>query len=137
MNTILETKLFFFRDEEIQLQFVRRDNGSHYAQFKSKSRLDINYVNDFKIEGAIFSELIAVFQNFYAVVSQQEKVFEVHLTERQITKIVDSYMRGVTVNDLALQMGQTQALIEQVLLNRGLVVLNNKIWKQGKNRRKF
>jgi hypothetical protein len=145
MKTILETTQLEFDKSDFLIDLVEHENGQLYIEIV-QTILDTNKkAESIKINPSVLSDIIKVLQNYQAKLPKESKLEIKHITENDQEKIQSSYLKGVSIKDLAMRFEQTAELIEMVLRNKGIEIVentlpkpkfwrNNKNWKKGKRK---
>ena len=140
MKTILETTQLEFDNNDYLVDLVKLDNDRFFIEIE-QTIFDKNIKRKIKIDSSILSDLIKVLQNYHAKLPKESKFEIKHLTDVDQEKIVQSYLKGVTIKNLAMQYGQDVALIEMILRNKDLEIVENtlpkqKFWRNNKRRKR-
>ena len=137
MKTIIETTQLEFDKSDFLIDLVEHDNGQLYVEIVQTILNTNKKAETIKINPSVLSDLIKVLQNYQAKLSKESKLEIKHITEIDQNKIQDRYLKGVTINDLAMQFDQTSELIEMILRNKGLEIVENELPKPTFTRRNY
>jgi predicted RND superfamily exporter protein len=141
MKTILETTQLEFDKSDFLIDLVEHENGQLYIEIV-QTILDTNKkAESIKINPSVLSDIIKVLQNYQAKLPKESKLEIKHITENDQEKIQSSYLKGVSIKDLAMRFEQTPELIEMILRNKGIEIVENtlpkpKFWRNNKNWKK-
>jgi 3-deoxy-D-arabino-heptulosonate 7-phosphate (DAHP) synthase len=137
MKTILETTQLEFEKSDFLIDLVQHDNGSLYVEITQIITDSKKERNSIKINPTVLTDIIKVLQNYQAKIPTKSTLIINHITDSDQQKIQERYLRGVSINDLAMQFDQTAELIEMILRNKGIEVLayelpKSKFWRRRK-----
>lgn len=138
MKTILETTQLEFDKSDFLIDLVEHENGQLYIEIVQTILNTSKKAESIKINPSVLSDIIKVLQNYQAKLPKESKLEIKHITEIDQEKIKSSYLKGVTIKDLAMRFEQTSELIEMVLRNKGIEIVENtlpkpKFWRNNKN----
>tara|TARA_R110002124_G_scaffold287103_1_gene470464 strand:- start:57 stop:494 length:438 start_codon:yes stop_codon:yes gene_type:complete len=141
MKTILETTQLEFDKSDFLIDLVEHENGQLYIEIVQTILNTDKKAESIKINPSVLSDIIKVLQNYQAKLPKESKLDIKHITEIDQEKIQSSYLKGVTIKDLAMRFEQTSELIEMVLRNKGIEIVENtlpkpKFWRNNKNWKK-
>ncbi|MBV7441208.1 hypothetical protein KRX57_07230 [Weeksellaceae bacterium TAE3-ERU29] len=141
MKKILETTQLEFDKSNFLIDLVEHDNGQLYIEIMQTILSSNKKAESIKINPSVLSDIIKVLQNYQTKLPKESKLDIKHLTEIDQEKIQSSYLKGVTIKDLAMRFEQTPELIEMVLRNKGIEIVENSLpkprfWRNNKNRKK-
>lgn len=141
MKTILETTQLEFDRSDFLIDLVEHETGQLYIEIV-QTILDTNKKSEsIKINPSVLSHIIKVLQNYQAKLPRESILDIKHITENDQEKIQSSYLKGVSIKDLAMRFEQTSELIEMILRNKGIEIVENtlpkpKVWHNYKNWKK-
>lgn len=141
MKTIIETTQLEFDKSDFLIDLVKHDNGKLYIEI-IQTILDSNKKSEsIKINPTILSDIIKVLQSYQAKLPQKSEPKLKHIVEIDKQKIQSSYLKGVTIKDLAMQFDQEPELIGMILRNNGIEIVENempkpKFWRHNNKREK-
>lgn len=141
MKTILETTQLEFDRSDFLIDLVEHETGQLYIEIV-QTILDTNKKSEsIKINPSVLSHIIKVLQNYQAKLPRESILDVKHITENDQEKIQSSYLKGVSIKDLAMRFEQTSELIEMILRNKGIEIVENtlpkpKVWHNYKNWKK-
>lgn len=141
MKTILETTQLEFDKSDFLIDLVEHENGQLYIEIVQTILNTNKKAESIKINPSVLSDIIKVLQNYQTKLPKESKLEIKHITEIDQEKIQSSYLKGVTIKDLAMRFEQTSELIEMVLRNKGIEIVENtlpkpKFWRNKKNWKK-
>ena len=141
MKTILETTQLEFDKSAYLIDLVKHDNGQLYIEVVQTILNTNEKAESIKINPSVLSDIIKVLQNYHEKLPKESKLGIKHITEIDQEKIQQNYLKGVPIEDLAMQFDQESELIEMILRNRGIEIVENtlpkpKFWRNNKKWRK-
>ena len=141
MKTILETTQLEFDKSDFLIDLVEHENGQLYIEIVQTILNTNKKAESIKINPSVLSDIIKVLQSYQTKLPKESKLEIKHITEIDQEKIQSSYLKGVTIKDLAIRFEQTSELIEMVLRNKGIEIVENtlpkpKFWRNKKNWKK-
>lgn len=141
MKNILETTQLEFDKSNFLIDFVEHHHGQLYIEIVQTVLNSGKMAQSIKINASVLSDIIKVLQTYHAKLPQESNFAIKHITESDQEKIQSSYLKGVTMRDLALRFDQTPELIEMILRNRGMEIVENtmpkpKFWQRNKSWKK-
>jgi len=137
MKEILETTQLEFDKSAFLIDLVKHDSGNLYIEIVQTIHNENSGKQSIKINPEILTDILRVLQNYHAKLTSENIIDVKHLTESDQQKIQDRYLRGVSLKELALQLDQSEELIEMVLRNKGIRIVANempksKFWRRRK-----
>ena len=129
MKTIIETKQLEFDKSDFLIDLVEHSNGMLYIEIVQSIFDSKNEKNSIKINPSVLSDIIKVLQNYQAKIPKKANLKNKHITDSEQTKIQERYLKGVTVEDLAMQFDKSPELIEMILRNKEIEIVENKLPK--------
>ena len=127
MKTIIETEQFDYKNSSYIIDLIQYEDYMFTIELiQSKSTKSSLEQSRIVIDPAILSKFIKVLQNFNAKSLLNPGYYKKHLSALDEKQIQDSYLKGVSIKNLALQFDQSKELIEMVLRNRGIEIVDNR-----------
>lgn len=140
MKTIVATEQFDFKDNSYVIDLIQNDEHLYFVEIiQSKSTKTSLEQSRIDINPAVLSQFIKVLQNFNAKSLLNPNYYKKHLSAVDEKHIQESYLKGVSIKNLATQFDQSDELIEMVLRNNGIVIAENKpprYWRKPYRRKK-
>lgn len=124
MKTILETTALEDPDNTYIIDLLNYDEDLYAVEIIQSSTTG-GKQRSIKVRSSLLSEMIKVLENYHAKVFNKASYSTKHLSDLEKQKIQDNYLKGVGINNLALQFDQSTELIEMVLRNRGIAIVDN------------
>ena len=146
MEEIIKTTLLEFEKSAFIIDLVKHDNGKQYIRIlQTIQDEESNCKRAIKINPSLLSELLEVLNLYQELIpggkvkdqikavscqtTTSSKIRARTLTESEKIAIQNRYLKGVPIPDLTIQFDCTAELIEQVLFNRGIAIVDNKLPK--------
>ena len=136
MKEIFDTTQLEFDKSAFLIELVKHDNGLPYIEIIQTIYQSRKNDQTIKINPSILTDIIRVLQNYHAKIENGSISVTKHLTEEGKQKIQDSYLKGVSVKDLALQLNQSEELIKMILRNKGISIVSQELPKRKRGRRR-
>jgi hypothetical protein len=138
MKQILETKLFEYDQSSYLLDLVRNEKGMLYVEIMQTFHEPSEVVQTIKIHPSVLGNIINTLQHFDVKIPRQKIKDKIYLTEAEIEQIIQRYLKGLSLKELALQFDKSITLIEMVLRNKGISIVSQEMpkYKDWHKRRK-
>lgn len=127
MLKILETRQLEFDKSSFLIDLVEHESGALYIEIVQRIHNDKAEGQKIKINPTILMDVIKVLLDFHEKVPNRQLEGVIHFTESDKKKIQDRYLKGISMNDLALQFDTTDKIIEMILRNMGLVIISDHV----------
>ena len=144
MNEILLTKFLEYEKSTFLIDLVKIENQKYFIQLAQTIRQPdkVPTTNILKINQIVLKEIINTLNTFQESIeemlnhSTENDGASYFLSEKNKTEIQNRYLRGVSIAELAVQFDCNENLLEQILRNKDIAIVNQKIpyWL---SRRKF
>mgnify|MGYP001453255656 CR=1 FL=1 len=125
MRRILETKQLEFEKSSFFIDLIKHDNGSLYIEILQRIHNDKSGGQAIKINPSILMDIVNVLLDFHDKIPKKQLDGILHFTENDKKNLQDKYLKGVPSQDLALQYDTSEAIVEMILRNRGIVVMKD------------
>lgn len=129
MKTIIKTTQLEFDKSDFLIDLVKHENGKFYIEITQTIINSNKKAESIKINPTVLPDIIKVLLNYEAKLPQKSDHNLKYITEIDKQKIQSNYLKGVTIKDLALQVGQDPEYIEMVLRNQGIEIVEDDIQK--------
>ncbi|MDG1054461.1 MAG: hypothetical protein P8O78_07520 [Flavobacteriaceae bacterium] len=127
MKTIIATEQFDYENHSFVIDLVQYEDHFYTIEIiQSKSIKSSLEQSRIILKPEVISQFIKVLQNFNAKSLLYPQYYKKHLSALDEKDIQKSYLKGVSIRNLALQFGQSIELIEMILRNNGIVIAENK-----------
>ncbi len=123
MTQILQTERLLFDKSEFLIDMVRHTNGGIYVEIIQTILNSRDGQSSIKLNSNVLTDIIKVLQNYHANIPKDPNSSYNHLTDIEQQKIQDRYLKGISIKDIAMQINQTEKLVEMILLNKGISVV--------------
>lgn len=130
MKNILQTTQLEFDKSMFLIDLVEHTTGKLYIEITQNVKDDRISSQVIKINPSVLSDLMKVLQRYQTKLPQQSKPSSNYLAEADQRKILDRYLKGVSIKDLSLQFDKSEKIIEMVLRNKDIEIVPNKIPKK-------
>lgn len=129
MKTIIETTQLEFDKSIFLIDLVEHDNGLLYIEIIQNIKDGKNDNNAIKINPTVITDIIKVLQNFQAKIPNKTYPKNKYITDLEQGKIIERYLKGVSIKDIAMQLDQSTELIEMILRNKEIEIVDNELPK--------
>lgn len=126
MNEILKTTMLEYEKSTFLIDLVKHETGAAYIAIKQRIE-GKQRPQELKVNLTVAVDLIYVLQLYMNEVAEAQVITKGYFAEERQKKIVERYLKGVSVDDLVLQFGIKQEQIEQILFNKGVELADNKM----------
>ena len=131
MKDIIKTVQIEYGNSTFLIDLARHSGGRSYIEIlqilRTKEEQDIRQT--IRINPVILQDIIEALQKYLMEVPKDQLRKKQKLSEAAMEKIQHHYLIGVPMEDLAMQFDCPKNLIENVLRNRGIAIVSNKIPK--------
>lgn len=137
MKETLKTTQLEFDKSSFFIDLIELNTGKMYIEITQTINADNKDVQIIKINPTILSDILDVLQKYQSDISNRNNTRKLVLTEKEQNKIQDRYLKGVSINELALQFEETEENIEMILRNKGIEIESNELpehLKRGRRR---
>lgn len=91
--------------------------------------------NELKINPTVLTDLITILQQLRTEIGDSTiQKSSLYFSDERQKSIIDRYFKGISIEDLALQFDCSIEIINQILFNKGIEIVDNKM---PKTKRKF
>ncbi len=127
MREIIKTSLLEYDKSTFLIDLVKHGNGQLYINIQQSIHIDDkpSLQQEIKINPSVLDEIIEVLKNYLNEIPKQKSSLRFHLTTETKQAIQDRYLKGISINDLALQFDIKPQLIQQILENSGIEIVSN------------
>lgn len=137
MKEILKTTQLEFDKSSFLIDLIELNTEKIYIEITQTINAEKKDVQIIKINPTILSDILDVLQKYQSDISDRNIARKLILTEKEQTKIQDRYLKGVSINELAIQFEETEENIEMILRNKGIEIESNELpehLKRGRRR---
>lgn len=137
MEEIIETKQLEFDKSTFLLDLVKHNNWNLYVEIIQIINDSETIQSSIKINPSVLSDIIQALQDYQNKTTKRRNIESNYLTEDENKKIIDRYLKGVSIKDLSLQFEKSEDLIEMILRNKEIKIVSNELpkkryWKKRK-----
>jgi len=124
MKTIIKTTQLEFDKSDYLIDLVEYRSGLLYVEIVQVIIDSNKEYNSIKINPTVLSDIIRALQR-YQVIIRKDK----YISDDNQQEIQRRYLKGVSIDDLALQFDQEEELIEMILRNKGIEIVKKNMLK--------
>lgn len=137
MKEILETTQLEYDKSTFLIELVKNESGLLYIEVAQIIH-DNKQIGKIKFKPAILQDFIKTLQEYQTKLPSTIIEETSHISDENQQKIQDRYLKGVLINEIALQFDQKEEVIEMILRNKGISIVNNELPKKSfwKHRRR-
>lgn len=139
MEEIIQTTLIEFDKSSFLIDLIKHDSGKLYIEIQQTIHIgkDNWERQRIKINPSILDDILIILNNYRKKLSIEKKNSKSYFSEEKKKEIITRYLKGIDIEDLALQFNCSKNIIEQVINNAGLEVVSNKLPPKRKKFRKY
>ncbi|WP_410004848.1 hypothetical protein [Aequorivita nionensis] len=126
MKEVIDKHNLTYEKSTYELRLIRVSRKSFYV--------DISHIihaseenSAIKISPSALPDIIEVLKSFKQILDESTIEHPKYISEAVQQIIQDRYLKGVSIKDVALQMGKTEELIEKILRSRDIEIVPNKL----------
>jgi hypothetical protein len=136
MEEILKSKLLEYDKSTFLIDLIKHKSGAKYVSIQQKIE-STSVTQEIKINASVLEDVIHTLENYLTVLSGQPRVaYKAFFPEDRQDELVKRYLKGLNIEDLMLQFNCPRATIEQILHNKDIEVVDNKLPNHLKSRRR-
>ena len=124
MKTILATKQIETGAKSYIVDLLTNEKSSYWVEIIQNQEA-LENCSRIIIDQNVLSETIKTLQDFYSKLELVFKNDKVHVGVTEKNRIIQYYLKGVSIKNLALQFGVPSLLIEQILRNNDIPIVNH------------
>lgn len=126
MEQILKTTMLEYEKSTFLIDLVKHKSGADYINIR-QTITDKQQTQELKVNLSVAVDLIYILQKYMEDVSQSGYTSKSYFSEEKQKQIIDRYYKGISLSDLAIQFDCKQEIIEQILFNKGIEIVDNKM----------
>jgi len=124
MDEILKSTLLQYEKSTFLIDVTKHHLGESYI--KIQQTIDgTDSRQELKINFSVLSDIISILQIYQKAIdtfySTKDKSY---FNEDKQKSVVERYLKGITIKDLALQFDCNNQIIEQILFNKGIKIVD-------------
>lgn len=138
MEEVLNSKMLEYDKSTFLIDLVKHRSGLDYVKIQ-QSIEGSNSFQELKINFSVLSDLIVILESFKKEISQsQNQINKGYFNEDKQKLVVERYLKGIPLPDLSLQFDCNVEIIKQILFNKEIEIVDNKMprWKSNYRFRK-
>ena len=130
MKNILQTTMLEYAKSTFLIDLIQHDSGATYIQVTQT--INEKYKRQvLKINASALTDLISVLHTCQTIISQSPLAnAQSYFSPEKYHSVVQRYLKGVSIADLALQFNCPHQIIEQILFNKGIEIVKKKAFKK-------
>lgn len=137
MKQLIQTTHLEYNKSSFLIDLVEHDSGLLYVEIHQTIFANEKSKNHIKINPASIGEIIETLQKYEKLLPAAQQKNRTLSIQQKHQKIQDRYLRGLPINDLAVQFDETEEAIIKILTDQGIKMVNlkpprNKWWKRKK-----
>ncbi|MBW6491977.1 MAG: hypothetical protein K0B15_12375 [Lentimicrobium sp.] len=134
MENIIKSTILEYDKSTFLIDLRRHKSGKLYLAIKQMVE-GISDYNILKINYSLLSDLIYVLMDYNnEVLKEPVNNTKLYFSQEKQKEIVSRYLKGVPIEDLSMQFDCKQLIIEQILRNKQIAIVNNKLPTQTRKR---
>ncbi|HEY5405800.1 MAG TPA: hypothetical protein VIJ92_01885 [Ginsengibacter sp.] len=124
MKEILKSTLLQYEKSTFLIDLTKHHSGQGYINIQQTIE-GIDIKQELKINFSVLSDIISILQIYQKAIdtfySTKDKSY---FNEDKQKSVVERYLKGVSIKDLALQFDCNNQIIEQILFNKGIKIID-------------
>ncbi len=137
MKEILKSTLLQYEKSTFLIDIIKHYSGQRYINIKQTIE-GIDDKQELKINFSILSDIIFVLENYKReIVKDNFDSGNTYFSDVKQKSIVERYLKGISIEGLALQFNCTKQIIEQILFNKRIAIVDQDISKRRRRNKKF
>ncbi len=133
MKRIIETTQIEFSKSSFLIDLVEHDCGKLYIEIEQVILNQENKKSTLKINPSVLFNIIQVLIKYQDKLPKESHKEINYITQIDQEKIIRNYLKGLSINDLALQFNGNQEQVEAILRNNGIDIVDNVLHKSKRN----
>lgn len=132
MEDVLKTLMLEYDKSTFLFDLIKHKSGNKFVKI-TQSIDEGRITNELKINPTVLTDLISIlkqFKNEIEISSIQNS--SLYFSDEKQKSIIDRYFKGISIPDLALQFDCKIEVINQILYNKGIEIVDNKMPKNNK-----
>ncbi|MEO0311855.1 MAG: hypothetical protein RIQ89_1512 [Bacteroidota bacterium] len=143
MNEILQTTLLEYEKSTFLIDLVKHSNQKLFIQIMQTVQHENEPATqqEIKINPSVLKDLVSVLDTYYNLIAEGQPIPSIKetsalkskckkfLSENDKIALQNRYLKGVSISDLTIQFDCKAELIEQILQNKGIAIVDNKVPK--------
>jgi len=139
MEEVLKSTLLEYDKSTFLIDIIKHQSGETYINFQQT--IDgIDTKQELKINPSVLSDIISILQIYQKQIDNTYSIkSKFYFAEDKQRSVVERYLKGIPIDDLALQFDCNNQIIEQILFNKEIKIVDQKLPKRVKkfrNRRR-
>jgi DNA-binding protein len=126
MKETIDKHILAYDKSTYSLKLIRVSSNSFYVDLMQTIH-DLEEVNCIKINPTALPDIIEILQGYKQILDESPINHPKYINEAVQQIIQNRYLKGVSIEDIALQTGKTEELIETTLRSRDIEIVSNKL----------
>lgn len=129
MEDIIKSLMLEYEKSSFLIDLIKHKTGYKFVKITQTIENNEN-TNELKINPTVLSDLISILQQFKKEIDDTNiHNSSLYFSDEKQKSIIDRYFKGITIQDLALQFDCKVEIINQILFNKGIEIVDNKMPK--------
>lgn len=130
MQEILKSLMLEYEKSSFLIDLIKDKSGNKFVKI-TQSIDEGSITNELKINPTILTDLISILQQFRNEIENSSiNKSSLYFSDDKQKSITDRYFKGITIQDLALQFDCSVGIINQILFNKGIEIVDNRMPKR-------
>lgn len=134
MDEVIKTFMLEYDKSSFLIDLVKHKSGNKFVRI-TQSIDNGTSKDELKINPTVLTDLITILQQLRNEIGNSIiQKSSLYFSDERQKSIIDRYFKGISIEDLALQFECSIEIINQILFNKGIEIVDNKMTK---TKRKF
>lgn len=134
MEEILKSKLLEYDKSTFLIDLIKHKSGAKYVSIQQTIEGDPQK-QKIKINPTVLADLIKLLETYlFEIVPYNNALDKTFFSDDKQQELIERYLKGVSIEDLMLQFDCSKQIIEQILLNKEIEIVDNKLPEHLKGR---
>ena len=136
MKETIDKNILTYDKSTYTLKLIKIRSRSFYVEIAQTIHGSEENVNSIKINPSVLPDVIEALQDYKQILDEAFIIGAKYISKTDQQKVQDRYLKGVSIKDIALQIGKSEELIETILRNRNIEIVSNEMPKEWINKGK-
>ena len=130
MEEVLKSTLLEYEKSTFLIDIIKHHSGETYINFQQT--IDgFDNKQELKINPSVLSDIISILQIYQKQIDNNYSIKgKFYFRDDKQKSVVERYLKGVSIKDLALQFDCNIQIIEQILFNKGIEIVDQNLPKR-------
>ena len=125
MEEIIKSSLLEYDKSTFLIDLIKHGTGTNYIKIQQSIKGKSQY-QELKINSSILNDLIFVLQSYQKEIPKPVSKSSIsYFSDDKQEDIIRCYFKGITIKNLTLIFDCSQKNIEQILINKGIPIVDN------------